>query len=67
MEWSDERREGRESGQPSGFPSLHREDATARSAKTRSGSVSGRRVYQVLCRALSAVKAWGYFSISSTG
>lgn len=29
MEWSDERRKGRESGQRSGFPSLHREDATA--------------------------------------
>jgi hypothetical protein len=39
----------------------------AGSAKTASGSVSGTRVYQALCRALSAVKAWGYFSISSTG
>jgi hypothetical protein len=28
MEWSDERRKGRESGQRSGFPSLNREDAT---------------------------------------
>jgi hypothetical protein len=33
MEWSDERVEGRESGQRSRFPSLHREDATTRSLR----------------------------------